>query len=71
MTADCMGCRKPGYSHAAYCPESRVEELRERLDDAERVRRCIELAPSTADVAIAGYRKRHADSATHRETVTP
>ena len=35
MTDDCMGCREPGYSHAAYCPESRVEDLRKRLTEAE------------------------------------
>lgn len=31
MTDGCMGCRVPGYSHAAYCPEGRVEDLRSRL----------------------------------------
>jgi hypothetical protein len=30
-----MGCRVPGYSHAAYCPEGRVEELRSRLAGME------------------------------------
>ena len=38
MTDDCMGCRNPGYSHAAYCPESRVEDLRKQLADSERLR---------------------------------
>ena len=38
MTDDCMGCREPGDSHAAYCPESRVEDLRKRLADSERLR---------------------------------
>ena len=38
MTDDCMGCREPGYSHAAYCPESRVEDLRKQLADSERLR---------------------------------
>lgn len=36
MTDGCMGCRVPGYSHAAYCPEGRVEDLRSRLAEAER-----------------------------------
>lgn len=38
MTDDCMGCRVPGYSHAAYCPEGRVEDLRSRLASVERER---------------------------------
>ena len=36
MSDDCMGCRHPGvYSHATYCPESIVKELRQRCADAE------------------------------------
>jgi hypothetical protein len=39
------------------------DALAARLADAERVLRCIEIAPSTADIAVAGYFKRNTDSA--------
>lgn len=41
MTDGCMGCRVPGYSHAAYCPEGRVEDLRSRLADYELLKRAV------------------------------
>jgi hypothetical protein len=46
---------------AAY--EAEYSALQARLADCENVLRCIEIAPSTADVAIGAYFQRHADSA--------
>lgn len=65
MTDGCMGCRVPGYSHAAYCPEGRVEELRSRLAEAELARdswkREAELNQQAADES-AGYARRLAEA---------
>ena len=43
--------------------EGEITTLRERLADAERTIQCIEIAPTMAEIAVAGYRKRNADSA--------
>jgi hypothetical protein len=46
-----------------YVRAADYDALAARLAEAERVLKCIEIAPTTAEIAIAGYFKRHTDSA--------
>ena len=67
MTDDCMGCRKPGqYSHAAYCPESRVEELRRDFEIEIEVNGVLRSRLAEAEAllreaipAVQSYARKH------------
>jgi hypothetical protein len=48
-----------------------IVAMQDRLADAEGVLRCIEIAPNMAEIAVAGYIKRHGTAdragAAHKE----